>query len=220
MGVIVRVVRAAAAVLGVVAISVALAESTGTVANFVSFFTIESNILAVVVFAGGALLTRPSPGWAYFRGAVTLYMTITGIVYAALLSDVDVQLTSQWVNSALHQVLPVLLLLDWLALPPWPRLPLPAALGWLAFPLAYFGYSLIRGPHAHFYPYPFLDPRPYGYGHVAVYAVLLAVFFALLAVLIARIGLRRRESVAGQDDVEARPRPGTGYRAPVRRRVR
>ena len=33
-------------------------------------------------------------GWPYFRGAVTLYRAITGIVYALLLSEVDVQLSS------------------------------------------------------------------------------------------------------------------------------
>jgi hypothetical protein len=49
-------------------------------------------------------------------------------------------------------------------------------LGWLAFPLAYFAYSLIRGAAVGWYPYPFIDPRQSGgYGRVAVFAVVLAV---------------------------------------------
>jgi hypothetical protein len=192
MGVpVARVLRVAAAGLGLAALIVALVQSTGTVPNFFSFFTIESNILAVVLLLGGGLADPRSPRWAYFRGAVTLYMVITGLVYAALLSDVDVQLTAAWVNDVLHRILPVLLLLDWLFLPPWPRIPAPKALGWLAFPLAYLAYSLLRGPVAHFYPYPFLDPRPHGYDHVIVQAVVLAVGMAVLALAVWRIARLR-----------------------------
>ena len=89
---VVRVVRVAAAGVGLAALVVALVQSTGTVANFFSFFTVQSNILAVVLLLGGGLADPRSPRWAYFRGAVTLYMVITGIVYAVLLADVDVQL--------------------------------------------------------------------------------------------------------------------------------
>ncbi len=206
---ITRVVRMAAAVLGAAAIITALVTSSGTTANFFSFFTIESNILAVVVLAGGALLTRCPRGWAYFRGAVTLYMVITGIVYAALLSNVDVQLPAPWTNSVLHQIVPIALLLDWLFLPPWTRASRAKAMGWLLFPAAYFAYSLIRGPFAHFYPYPFLDPRPDGYDHVIGYSVVLGIGMALLALAVRRIAAQRLDSGAGEHDVEPRLRPRT-----------
>ena len=54
--------------------------------NFFSFFTIDSNVGAVVVFAIGAvlLIRRAEPGPAWFgvlRAAVTSYMVVTGIVY-------------------------------------------------------------------------------------------------------------------------------------------
>ena len=181
----------AAAVLGLVAVVTALRASTGSTANFFSFFTIESNVLAVVVLLVGGILDPRSTRWAYVRGGATLYMTITGIVYAALLSNVDVQLTDPWVNSVLHRVLPLVLLLDWVALPPWPAVSWRAALGWLAVPLAYFAYSLLRGPIADWYPYPFLDPRPDGYDHVVVYAVVLAVGMGLLALAVYRVGRQR-----------------------------
>jgi hypothetical protein len=48
-------------------------------------------------------------------------MTITGIVYALLLSDVDVPLSSRWVNATLHEILPLFLLADRIFLPPRPR---------------------------------------------------------------------------------------------------
>jgi hypothetical protein len=197
-GVIWRVLRVAAAALGIAALVAANSERTGSVANFFSFFTIEANVLAVVVFAVGGLVDPRSTRWAYLRGAVTLYMVITGIVYAVLLSDIPVGLSSPWINTVLHRVLPLLILLDWLVRPPWPKVSYRAALGWLAFPLAYFAYSLIRGPAARFYPYPFLDPRPHGYDHVVGYAVVLALGMAVLALAVQRIALLRLDQPAAR----------------------
>jgi hypothetical protein len=211
MGVLItRILRVAIAVLGAAALVTSLLTSSGTAANFFSFFTVESNILAVVVLLGGGLADARSERWAFFRGAVTLYMVITGIVYAALLSNVDVQLTAPWTNAVLHQVVPIALLLDWLFLPPWTRASWRKALSWLLFPLAYAAYSLLRGPVADWYPYPFLDPRPSGYDHVVGYAVVLAIGMALLALAVWRIAAQRLESAAGQHDVEPRLRPRTG----------
>jgi hypothetical protein len=177
--------------LGIAALVAANSERTGSLANFFSYFTIESNILTVLVFAIGGLVDPRSTRWAYARGAVTLYMTITGIVHAVLLSDIPVGLASPWINDVLHKVLPLVILADWVFFPPWPRVSYRAALGWLAFPLAYFAYSLIRGPFADFYPYPFLDPRPDGYDHVIVSAIGLAVGMVALALIVQRIARQR-----------------------------
>jgi hypothetical protein len=191
-----RVLRVLAAALGLVALGTALADSTGSFGNFASYFTIESNVLAVVVLLVGGLADPRSTRWAYVRGAVTLYMTITMIVYAVLLADVDVQLQKQWVNDSLHRWVPLLLLLDWVVRPPWPAVSRRAALGWLAFPLAYFAYSLLRGPVVDWYPYPFLDPRPHGYDHVVGQALVLAAGMALLALAVHEIGRRRQRTTS------------------------
>lgn len=191
MTVLVRAARVLAAALGILGIATALADRTGPLGNFFSFFTIESNLLAIAVLLVGGLADPRSTRWAYVRGAVTLYMTITGIIYAALLSDVDVQVIRPWVNDIVHRYVPLLLLLDWLVAPPWPAVRRRAALGWLAFPLAYFAYSLVRGPIADWYPYPFLDPRPHGYDHVVAYAVVLAIGMAALALAVHALGRRR-----------------------------
>jgi hypothetical protein len=77
---------------------------------------------------------------------VAITDTAGALVYAALLANEEVGLTAAWVNSALHQVTPAVLLADWVFFPPWPRkATYRKALIWLAFPLAYFAYSLIRG---------------------------------------------------------------------------
>jgi hypothetical protein len=51
---------------------------------------------------------------------------------------------------------------------------------WLAFPLAYVVYSLIRGHSSHWYPYPFLDPGPRGYTGVIQSSIGIAISAAVL----------------------------------------
>jgi hypothetical protein len=194
--ILVRIARLAFAGLGIAAIVAAITATAGGLGNFFSYFTIESNLLAIVVLIAGALVSPRSRDWGYLRGAATLFMVITGIVYAALLANAEVGLTTAWIDDTLHRVIPLVMLADWIFFPPWGRGSYLAALGWLAGPLAYFGYSLARGPVADWYPYPFLDPRhPGGYGRVALYASVLAVAMALLALGVNAIGRCRGGSL-------------------------
>ena len=151
--------------------------------NYFFFFTILSNITAAVLMAGQALW----PGWmtsnGLLRGAVTLYMTITGMVYAGLLRPIeaDVGLIDPWVNFVLHSLGPAALLIDWLLFPPERRLTTTSLWVWLVFPAVFLTVTLIRGPSVDWYPYPFLDPRePGGYLSVAAYSVgVLLLFLAV-----------------------------------------
>ncbi len=194
-----RVLRAAFAALAVAAIvdtlSVSLDSPTFSPVNFFSYFTIEANLAGIVVLGIGALALPVGRSFDAVRGAVTLYLVMTGIIYAALLSNVGVGLAAPWTNTVLHRVMPAVVLVDWLLLPPRRRISYRVGLSWLAFPLVYFAYSLIRGPSAHWYPYPFLDPDHHGgYGRVALYAVVLAVGIAVLALAVVWAGeaLRKR----------------------------
>jgi hypothetical protein len=203
----VRAGRLAFAAFDIAAVVQAIGHAPSLV-SFFSFFTIESNLMAIVVLLVGGTADPRSRGWARIRGAVTLYMVVTGIVYAALLANAEVGLTAAWVNSAMHQVIPAVLLLDWLCFPPWPSRAEGGrgwpVLAWLAFPLLYLAYSLSRGAAVDWYPYPFLDPRhPGGYGRVALYCVVLAVLMALLALVIAAIGRWR----AARRSSDRSPRP-------------
>jgi len=166
------------------------------VSNFLSFFTIESNILAALVLLATGLMpvARRPIWWDRLRGAATLYMVTTGLVYNTLLLDVDVGNLASWVNNVVHRLMPVVILVDWLVAPPRNRIDRRNTLLWLVFPILYCVYSLIRGPFVDFYPYPFLDPRmDGGYGRVALFVVVLAVSIGLLALLVAWIGNRLSE---------------------------
>ncbi len=163
---------------------IGVTRNDASVLNFLSFFTIESNLLTVVVLLAGATFAlrgqEPTPGWELFRGAVAAYMTTTFIVFAALLSGLDdnLDLTEPWVNFVLHQFMPIVMVLDWVISPPRHRLTIRQALVWMIFPLAYCVYSLIRGPIADWYPYPFFNPDSVGgYGGIVAYSLGIAVLF-------------------------------------------
>lgn len=152
--------------------------------NFFSFFTVEANIIAIVslLVSGIFILRGGHPKWVeYLRGAATIYMTITGITYSLLLSNQEVDVSIPWVNLVLHYIIPIVMIIDWLIdLPPF-RISLKQALIWLIFPVLYLVYSLVRGPSADFYPYPFLDPGISGYGTVIVMSIAIAIGAFLLA---------------------------------------
>jgi hypothetical protein len=197
----VRPLRAAVALLGATALTVNLIHALDLpsfrLINYFSYFTNISNIFAVVVLAVGALRDPASPRWEFVRGAATFCTTVTGIIYALFLSDVSVGVTDPWINNVIHRVVPIFMLLDWwfaARAPVHPRL----ALRWLAIPVVYLAYTLIRGPLAgDWYPYPFVDPtRDGGYLRVALFAAAVSVALALLAFGLSKLGGRHREVAA------------------------
>jgi hypothetical protein len=160
--------------------------------DFFSYFTVEANTLAVISlvvssFAGctGAFSRRLD----FFRGAVTLYMTTVILIFIVLLSGYPAsELTAvPWDNTVLHYVMPIVVMLDWLVAGPRAGIAWRSAWLWLTIPLLYLAYSLIRGPIADWYPYPFMDPSTHGYLGVAVTSVVIAVVLAALTWVIAGV---------------------------------
>jgi hypothetical protein len=221
--------RVVFALLGIVAMTTQLVQvwdRPNNPANFFSFFTIESNILAVAVLLYG--VARPamvgrSPTLDLVRGAAVLYMTVTFVVYGVLLAGYqeELQTTIPWVDTVVHRVLPIVMLLDWIIDPPDNALTWKRAIPfWLVPPAAYLTYSLIRGPIVDWYPYPFLNPDEVGgYAGVATYAVGIAALAALGTWVIVWIGRRVRIAIAPEPvpaTVDSRRRS----RLPSRQRVR
>lgn len=182
------------------------------VVNFFSFFTIESNILAMVVLGVvvAAQLGRPRIGRRFdvLLLCATSYMVVTGVVYNILLRGIELPqgATLGWSNEVLHLIAPLWMLLDWLASPRdrdlhWRDIGTVAI-----FPVVWLGYTLLRGPatldqasgNPFWYPYPFLNPANYESGYLgltfmclAVAATVLIVAAGLLAFARWRRGARR-----------------------------
>ena len=181
------VLRGGFAVLGLVAILVQMLDLAGkgvlNPVNFFSYFTIQSNLIAIVALLWAAANWQGSytPRLDFFRGAATTYLTITFIVFALLLADTDVDTAIVWVDRVLHRLLPVVVLVDWLIDPPVRRIEFRQSLKWLTYPLAWVAYTMIRGTIVGWYPYPFLDPANGGYAAVLGYSA--AIFIGTLGVI-------------------------------------
>ena len=197
------VVRVGASGLAILAIGFTLGTSSQKgsldLVNFFSYFTILSNVLAVATLVGSAIRRgSASRAWDLLRGQAVVMMTVTLVVYAVLLADVDVNLQDQWVNIVVHKLFPIVVIVDWLIDPPGSSISVRASLVWLAFPLLWTGYTLVRGALVGWYPYPFLDQADGGYGTVAAYVVGILIFGSIVSAVVAVAGsaMRGRRIVA------------------------
>lgn len=183
--------------------------------NFFSFFTIDSNILSVVVLLVGAVLLLQGRGedplwFAVARASVTAYMATTGIVYNTLLRGVEVSegATLGWSNEILHVAGPLVVVVDWLFAPGRRRLEWKHIGLIVVFPIVWAVYTMIRGPFVQdptqavlnpdyvigWYPYPFLNPANSELGYVSVgfYVVLIAAVIGGVGATIIWVSRRGR----------------------------
>lgn len=169
------------------------------VLNFFSYFTNLSNILAAGVLLVESVLTwrgrELGPLWQLLRCVSVVAMALVGIVFSALLRDVDLGSLLPWINTWLHYVMPIAVVADWLIQPPRRTIPLRKLGILVLIPLAYLAYSLIRGAAINWYAYPFLNPANGGYGQVAVTCVLIAVAFLAVSVVLILLANKLRPLV-------------------------
>jgi hypothetical protein len=186
-----RVVFAVLTLVAIVAQAASLAnQGAFNPGNFFSFFTIQSNLIAVGLLVAGVVMWRAdrSPALDFLRGAAVVYMTVTGIVYFLLLRNTDVDTALSWVNSVVHELMPLVIVADWLIDPPRTRITVWSGLLWLSYPLVWIVYTLIRGAITNWYPYPFVNPANGGYASVALTSAVIAVFTAALCVGVVAVG--------------------------------
>lgn len=170
-----------------------------SVVNFFSFFTNLSNLLAAIVLLSGAFQLmahrRPTARSDWFRCAAVSQMAVVGIVFAILLHDVDLGSLRPWVNTVLHTVMPIAVVLEWWWIPPQNKLNHQQLLQVLIFPVMYVTYTLIRGAATGWYPYPFLNPENAGgYGGVVAYAVAIAAVCYLVSWMLFKIANMRNKT--------------------------
>ncbi|MEJ6783186.1 Pr6Pr family membrane protein [Aminobacter sp. Piv2-1] len=161
----------------------------GSVVFYFSFFTILTNIGAVLVHlaslrgAGTGLLGRFSS--ARMRGGVAAAIAMVMIVYVTVLAPLwQPEGLFLVCDVLLHYVTPVIYLLWWLTAGAdgstrW------ADIGyWVAYPVIYLVYALARAPIAGEVPYPFLDIAANGVAGVARSALAMTILFLVLCVAV------------------------------------
>lgn len=165
-----------------------------TIIRYFSFFTILTNILVALCFT--FLLFKPASKWGiYFKRpsvatAITVYITIVGVVYNIVLRPLwNPQGLQLVVDELLHSVIPVLVLAYWFAFVPKGKLGWKQFLPWLLYPLIYLVYVLIRGSLWGSYPYPFINVESLGYEEVFINCGVVCLAFMFFSFLL--IGLSR-----------------------------
>ena len=194
-------------VAGLVAVAligqlILLARDHDSLVNYFSYFTIQSNIVVLVM----SVMIVVDPERDDFlsqvvRLAALTAITITGVVYGTLIGPfVNPSGAELVLTSILHYAVPALTVLGFLFVGPRVALE-PRALAFLAWPLAWLVYTMVRGavsdpgftrddapPSS--YPYDFIDADVHSTATVIAYIVGVAVL--LTAVASAYLWINRR----------------------------
>lgn len=153
----------------------------GRVIRILSFFTIQSNVLSGMVAAQLALRPdRDGIAWRSLRLASVVGITVTGIVYSTVLAKIHEPdgTAETFVNTLVHYVVPIMMVVGWLAFGPRPRIDRNAVLGSVLSPALWLIYTFVRGAIWRWYPYPFLDVVTHGYPRVILNALLVTIVLA------------------------------------------
>jgi hypothetical protein len=162
--------------------------------NFFGYFTNQSNLLVAGVFTltvVAAIGDRPTGRRLdLFRGAATVYIATTGLVYNTLLADVGQAVGESWSNDVVHRWIPLYVVLDWVLFSDRSRLLFRDVWWFLVYPAVWLVVVVIRGATDGWVPYPFLDPVS-GYGVVGLYCLGVAVFIGLMGLVVVALSRLR-----------------------------
>lgn len=174
-----------------------LQNGTGSVTEIIiryfSFFTIFTNL--IVALCSTILLLKPKSKFGDFFSklttltAITVYITVVGIVYNAILRFLWKPQGLQYVtDELLHTVIPLLFILVWFKYVSKNNLKYKNALTWLVYPLVYIIYIAIRGEITGEYPYPSIDVGQLGYSKVLINSGGLVIAFLGLSLFLITVG--------------------------------
>ncbi|XEO78697.1 hypothetical protein WKT22_03736 [Candidatus Lokiarchaeum ossiferum] len=159
------------------------------------FYTIQSNFLVAVWLLLAILWDRKPEKYqkltGLVRGGITLYITVTFLIFAILLAplmppDYAFDIT----NILFHYLIPVYFIVDWFLTErdtryKWNYLP-----KWLIYPISYLILTLIYGLFTGFYPYFFIDPSSLGVGPYILSILGMTAFYLILGSIF--IGINRK----------------------------
>lgn len=169
----------------------------GRVIDSLSYFTNLSNILVAVVLTMLARNPDRSGGaWSAVRMDSLVMISITGLIYAIVLApDAQVEGLDIIVNAIKHYIVPVMTVFLWLLVGPRRQLTFTSIFTALIIPIAWAGYTLVRGQIISAYPYGFLNVIDLGLAAVLINIAGVAALGVVLGLLFWAVdrllGLRR-----------------------------
>ncbi len=154
------------------------------------YYTIQSNILVLCIASLHLLADRVPNIYYKMRTGLTLNITLTGLAYHFMLSQIHTPYgTGRWSNALLHYIVPILTVVNWFLLIRSVKIKFKFAFYGLIFPAVYLVGSMIRGAVTEDYPYWFLRPvgnYPDGIGsyfNVFMVSILLSIASLLLGLI-------------------------------------
>ncbi len=149
------------------------------------FFTMQTNLF-VVLWLTFALIWRNDPEhlskiMGIIKGGITLYITVTFIVFAVVLSPYYQPTGIEaFLNLMTHYLLPLAFIGDWILTEnndyEWRFIPF-----WFVYPILYLCFAVIHGLTTGSYLYPFLDLGGLGVAVFTINVIILVVFFTFLS---------------------------------------
>lgn len=183
-------------IFGLVVISVLIFDLGRTnfqIFNYFSFFTNQCIFIFACVFlylgfANKGILQKPNVDSV--RGALVAYMLIVAGLYAVLLSKIDDPSRVLWIDFIYHKLLPGTALISWIIFPPAKSLKYSNISVWLAYPLLFVIFTLIRGAVTNWYPYYFFDPSTGGYLKIFTFSaevIVIGLFISWLLIFVGNL---------------------------------
>lgn len=166
-----------------------------TLVRFVSYFTILSNTLVVIYFLN-LLLKNDSTGKFWQKAetgtAITVYISVVGIVYHTVLSQLHHPVgLAFWADHGLHSFSPLLTFLYWTFFTSKRMVQYKTIPYWLIYPAVYFMYTVFRGSLSGFYPYPFLDLNKISFAQALGNSLIVLLVFSILSISLSFIANKR-----------------------------
>jgi hypothetical protein len=165
-----------------------------------SFFTVQSNILAGISSAQLARNPdRDGRSWRAVRLASLLGITVTGVVYSTVLAKIHEPngWKETFTNDVFHYAVPIAMVVGWLLFGPRPRIDARSIGLATVWPVAWFGYTLIHGAISGWYPYHFIDVGDLGYPHALLNALVVTMLLGVVLSVIWMVD-QRANSLTGR----------------------
>ncbi len=173
-----------------------------TIIRYFSFFTILTNLLVALCFT--SILFNPESRLGIFfskpktQTAITIYITIVGIIYNLILRFLWKPEGLQFVvDELLHTIIPIMCIVFWIIYVAKSTLKWKDVFPWLIYPLVYIIFILIRGAVSGFYPYPFINVNEIGYHKAVINSGIIALSFLILSLLFIMIGKMMKRLKSG-----------------------
>jgi hypothetical protein len=177
-------------------------EQTDALSGFISgismyrYYTMQTNLFAAIwltlaiIFHSNSKRLNKIKG--VIKGAITIYITITFIVYAIMLSSLynPTTILDKFTNIMTHYTIPIAFLIDSLFTEKTVKYKWRNLAFWIIYPILYLLFAIIHGTLTHGdYLYPFLDVNEMCVGYFILAVVILLIGFLALGSLLILINL-------------------------------